>query len=243
MLECTCLCVCCDVQVFLLPDESAAAHLICPSCGRHLAPARIGPFREAEWLACNVPQLLVQWREDGASDRKRRLFGCACCRLVWEQLTDPFVREGVVVAERFADGLATRGELRRARRRVIGAHPFGLGRLLFNEVAVGPLVRAVVRLRPGHGWEQAEVAALYRDVVGNPFRPVVIAPAVLAWNEGTVRRLAQAIYDERAFDRLPLLADALEEAGCDDADVLAHCRGPRPHVRGCWVVDLLLGKT
>jgi hypothetical protein len=54
--------------------------------------------------------------------------------------------------------------------------------------------------------------------------------------------LAQAIYDDRAFDRLPILADALEEAGCDTADILAHCRGPGPHVRGCWVVDLILGK-
>jgi hypothetical protein len=57
-----------------------------------------------------------------------------------------------------------------------------------------------------------------------------------------VDRLASHIYDSRAFDRLPILADALEEAGCKDAEILAHCRGPGPHVRGCWVVDLVLGK-
>jgi hypothetical protein len=77
---------------------------------------------------------------------------------------------------------------------------------------------------------------------GNPFRPITIDPAWVAWHDGTVRKLAQAIYDERRFDDLPILADALEEAGCDNADILAHCRQPGEHVRGCWVVDLLLGK-
>jgi hypothetical protein len=57
-----------------------------------------------------------------------------------------------------------------------------------------------------------------------------------------VVKLAQAVYDERAYDRLPVLADALEDAGCHDADILTHCRGPGPHVRGCWLIDLLLGK-
>jgi hypothetical protein len=57
-----------------------------------------------------------------------------------------------------------------------------------------------------------------------------------------VVRLAQGIYEDRAFDRLPVLADALEEAGCDNAEILSHCRGPGPHVRGCWAVDLSLGK-
>jgi hypothetical protein len=71
---------------------------------------------------------------------------------------------------------------------------------------------------------------------------VAVGPSWLAWNDGTVVKLAQGIYDDRAFDRLPVLADALEEAGCDDADILDHCRRPGEHVRGCWVVDLLLGK-
>jgi hypothetical protein len=59
----------------------------------------------------------------------------------------------------------------------------------------------------------------------------------------TVQQLAESIYSDRAFDRLQVLADALEEAGCDNADILAHCRSPGPHVRGCWVVDLILGKS
>jgi hypothetical protein len=74
---------------------------------------------------------------------------------------------------------------------------------------------------------------------GTPFRPVSVDPA---WPTSTVIALAQGIYDQWAFDRMPILADALEEAGCTNADILDHCRGPGPHVRGCWAVDLLLGK-
>ena len=83
---------------------------------------------------------------------------------------------------------------------------------------------------------------LLREIVGNPFCPAAVAPAWLAWDGGTAPKLAQAIYAERAFDRLPVVADALEDAGCTEADLLGHLRGPGPHVRGCWAVDLLLGK-
>jgi hypothetical protein len=87
---------------------------------------------------------------------------------------------------------------------------------------------------------KAVQANLLRDIVGNPFRPPpVLAPAVLAYHGATVPRLAQAIRDTRDFDHLPVLADALEEAGCTGPDLLAHCRGPGPHVLGCWVLDLL----
>jgi hypothetical protein len=73
-------------------------------------------------------------------------------------------------------------------------------------------------------------------------RGSALHPAWLAWNGGTVPRLAEAIYREEAFDRLPILADALEEAGCTDAGLLGHLRGPGPHVRGCFVLDLLTGR-
>ncbi len=85
--------------------------------------------------------------------------------------------------------------------------------------------------------------AIMRDVFGNPFQSVPVDTSWVAWNDGTVRKLAQLIYDDRDFDRLPLLADALEDAGCTDAAILSHCREPGEHVRGCWVVDLLLGKS
>jgi hypothetical protein len=91
--------------------------------------------------------------------------------------------------------------------------------------------------------ERAWPAAALRDVFGNPFRPApAVDPGVLSWHGGTVRRLAEAVYAERAFDRLPVLADALEDAGGADAELLAHYRSGGEHVRGCWAVDLILGK-
>ena len=79
-----------------------------------------------------------------------------------------------------------------------------------------------------------------RCIVGNPFRPATLDPS---WLTSTVVALARGIYEDRAFDRMTILADALQDAGCDSEDVLNHCRGPGPHVRGCWVVDLVLGKS
>ena len=98
--------------------------------------------------------------------------------------------------------------------------------------------------------EQAVQCGLVRDILGNPFRPAPTAGrAQLTWNEQVVIRLAQSAYDDRILPggildpaRLAILADALEEAGCTNADILSHLRGPGPHVRGCWAVDLLLGK-
>jgi hypothetical protein len=81
--------------------------------------------------------------------------------------------------------------------------------------------------------------------VGRRRRPLAgpgVGPAWLAWNGGTVPKLAQAVYEERAFDRLAIMADALEDAGCADPDLLGHLRGPDWHARGCWAVDLILGK-
>jgi hypothetical protein len=91
--------------------------------------------------------------------------------------------------------------------------------------------------------ERAAQSRLLRDIVYNPFRsPPAVEAAWLAWNGGAVANLARAIRDERAFDRLPLLADALEDAGCTDADLLGHCRSGQEHALGCWAVELLLAK-
>ena len=81
-----------------------------------------------------------------------------------------------------------------------------------------------------------------REIFGNPFHPVSLDPTLLTWRNGTIPKLAQVIYDDRAFERLPALADALQEAGCHNAEILNHCRQPGVHTRGCWVLDLLLGK-
>jgi hypothetical protein len=80
--------------------------------------------------------------------------------------------------------------------------------------------------------------ALLRDIFGNPFRPrPTLDREWLEWDGGLVRNMARSIYDERAFDRLPVLADALEDAGCADQAILAHCRAPGRHARGCWVLE------
>ena len=83
---------------------------------------------------------------------------------------------------------------------------------------------------------------MLRDIFRNPFRPISLDAAWLWWNDGTVRKIAQVIYDDRTFTHMPILADALEEAGCTEQSILNHCRSGGEHVRGCWVVDLLLGK-
>lgn len=102
----------------------------------------------------------------------------------------------------------------------------------------------------GAAFDPVVLAGIFRDIFGNPFRSVTLDHAWLTWNDGTVPKLAQAIYDERGLPsghldsgRLAILADALEDSGCTDKDILEHCRGPGPHVRGFWVVDLLLGKV
>jgi hypothetical protein len=103
-------------------------------------------------------------------------------------------------------------------------------------------------LHPGRSYEQIRAAAwltcsdLVREICGNPFRPSTIDPTWLTWNDATIPTLARSIYQEKAFDRLPILADALEEAGCADADLLAHCRVESGHVRGCWALDALLDR-
>jgi hypothetical protein len=122
----------------------------------------------------------------------------------------------------------------------------------YEEVALAAAVlTAVARDGPGAPvledvwWARAAaelpaLAVLTRDVFGNPFRPVAFDPA---WRTDTAVSLAVGMYEARDFAAMPILADALQDAGCDNDDVLAHCRGPHPvHVRGCWVVDLVLGK-
>ncbi len=87
--------------------------------------------------------------------------------------------------------------------------------------------------------ERRFISSIVRDIFGNPFRPVAFSPE---WRTSTAIAVAQQMYKSRDFSAMPILADALQDAGCDSGDVLAHCRGPGPHVRGCWVVDLVLGR-
>jgi len=211
---------------------------------------------EEDWLVCANPTPMWWIVEGRASDRKLRLVACACCRRIWHLLSEGS-KQIVESAEHLADGLITVEEAQEFLR--IGSEvdriPLGIDEYSVTRSALishRSVIRAVPALAASFvdsvGGSREEEArcqcALVRDIVGNPFHP---APTLdLAWlgcNDGAVRCMAQAIYAERAFDRLPILADALEDAGCDNADILQHCRSEGPHVRGCWVIDLLLGKS
>ena len=100
-------------------------------------------------------------------------------------------------------------------------------------------VRRLPEYTDARAAERRKQCVMLRDIFGNPFRPATIHPL---WLTHTVRMLAEGIYADRAFDRLPILADALQDAGCENWDILNHCRGEGPHVRGCWVVDQVLNK-
>lgn len=185
-----------------------------------------------------------------AGRRKLRLYACGCARLGWGDLDDVLFREAVEVAERFSDGLVTKADLATAHQTVSGRyfhpsdqHP-GLPRLERAEYiaaetclpqALEAAYTATVFPTGYEGSPEAEstgqlLCDLFRCVFGNPF----CKPAFnKKWRTETVTALATVIYETRAFDRLPILADSLEEAGCDDPAMLSHLRGPNPHCRGC----------
>jgi hypothetical protein len=207
---------------------------------------------EAEWLACTDPRLMLEFLRDKASDRKLRLFAVACCRRIWHLLADARSRKAVEVAEQYADGWASDEQLRAVSREAASVgigfgtqfspanatHFAALPGRVFADRCGTFAARAVADFA-----EAAAQSSLLRCLWGNQLRGIALAPSLLAWHNGTVVKLAQGIYDERRFGDLPILADALEGAGCDNADVLAHCRSGGDHVRGCWVVDLLIGKA
>ena len=155
-------------------------------------------------------------------------------------------RYAVETAERYADGLALLKQLKVAHGDTTGtsAAELAAGGAAKPGRKKAPLLAAQWAARAtGAVRQESEAQAdLLRDVIGTYFNRVDINPAWLTWNDGTVHNIAHAIYEDRTFEQMPVLADALEEAGCDNADILKHCREPNVHVRGCWVIDLLLGK-
>jgi hypothetical protein len=243
---------------------------------------------EQEWLKCARPGELLAFAHPRISDRKLRLFACACCRQVWNQFVPPVVVGAVAVAEAFADGEIRADALARVRE-IVGESARGVGRpgspsetsyfldvlgaclsascqsvnaaelaqdashVAARAAGDGPLREGlrVIRAqdRPPEFFEElAAQSELARDIFGNPFREVAFDPA---WRTSDVLALASAMYAKRDFGAMPILADALQEAGCDDdanplpprgGNLLTHCREPCEHVRGCWVVDLVLGK-
>jgi hypothetical protein len=211
---------------------------------------------EVEWFSCTDPTPMLDLLRGKASDRKLRLFACACVRIGWSEMTDVRCRKAVETAEAFADGQSTKAALRRVRQEVSQAMNemirvvhlgYCISEAARRAATEKNVLNSVVQMRRTIEYSQmrgqASLLPVLLRCVFNPFRSVTIESSWLTWNDRTVSKLAQAIYDERAFDRLSVLADALEEAGCQDADMLAHCRHPGPHARGCWAVDSLLGKS
>jgi hypothetical protein len=224
---------------------------------------------EATWLTCQDPTLMLEWlyQEGKLTERKARLFASAVCRCLWAALTDERLRKGVEMAEQLAEGQVSGIEARQASSDVQEVLR-GLG--LQNAGALAVLSAVSTAPVPGCPFKQIPAAravhsaswatradadstghqpALLRDICGPlPFRPLSFDRSLLEWNDGLVVKLAQSAYDERLLPsghldtaRLAVLADALEEAGADDAELLTHLRSPGPHVRGCAGLDLVLG--
>ncbi len=237
---------------------------------------------EAAWFACSAVDYLLFRAADlqyergrgELSERKLRLFGCACCRLLWPYMPEAASRTAVVAAEDFADGALSGDELANVWEAAAECRPKGhehvpaVGDHGREEYIKGAPTRAAESIaRADDGWPfrthiddiiratleaaeyqpfgfstegtEANLCELFRDIFGNPFRAVVVLPE---WRTDPVLALSRRMYGSRDFSAMPVLADALQDAGCDSPDVLDHCRGPGPHVRGCWVVDLILGK-
>jgi hypothetical protein len=204
---------------------------------------------EAEWLNCNDLDRLLSYLRDRVSARKFRLFAAACCRRVWDLLPDESSRGLVGVLEQYADGLVGARDLEAARR-----------------VSMNPAWYATECSRPDSAWNAARDTAraarclrtlstpagepvvrerqvpLLRCIVGNPFRPVSLERSWLAHAGGAALALARSIDEDCRWSDLPFLGDVLEEAGCTDEGILSHCRETSEHARGCWVVDLVLGR-
>jgi hypothetical protein len=219
---------------------------------------------ETEWLACEDPDHLLRWlqksRRHRPTRRKLGLFACACARRLGNQAGDERTVTGLNLAERMAEGTASPEEFRSFLRGNLLGDTGGK----FTHVAVW----AIRVLDTSQNWsspegaarsvagyaaqglgasEPAEQCRLLREVVGNPYRPVAVKPA---WRSPVVLPLARAAYEERRLPaglldsvRLAVLADAVEEAGCTDGDLLGHLRGAGPHVPGCFALDAVLGKS
>jgi hypothetical protein len=193
---------------------------------------------EADWLTATDPSVMLKFLQTCGSCRKVILFSCACVRRSSDCTTGSLrslIRSNLGFAERYADGMVPVTELRkrfttigtRGKKHALPEKPWDWAECHADTEDQNSNVPCLVRITFLH------------DIFGNPFRPVTINPS---WLTSTVLALANQMYDSRDFSAMPILADALQEAGCDNQDILNHCRQPGEHVRGCFLVDLLLGK-
>ena len=220
---------------------------------------------EAQWLTDGAPAGMFHLVRPWASGRKLRLFVVACCDRIAPLFPDDRIRRALDAAERLADAAidvsdraaaetwvrAVRAELNPqsdARRwDAATAALIAVSRAFWPKDAARlasialVTIQQVVRDSDGSVTEveAAAEAHLLRDLFGNPFRPVTFSPE---WRTDTAVLLARTMYEAHEFSAMPILADALQDAGCDNDEILNHCRGDGPHVRGCWVVDAVLSK-
>jgi hypothetical protein len=217
---------------------------------------------ESDWLEATYAPPLIRFLSERVTDRKEKLLSAACFRRIWHLLKTEQGRKAVEVLERYVDGEATPEQLAEAQEDAWQSNieiPNPEGNNLPETQALAAiglsasLIDLLIRVAEATAWEkvgtpeavsepeQRSQCVLVRDIFGNPFRPATFDAA---WRTSTAVALARGMYESRDFSAMPILADALQDAGCDNDDILNHCRDPHAtHVRGCWVVDLVLGKS
>lgn len=230
-------------------------------------------MNDRAWRSCTRLFEMLPLVADRIGDRKRRLFAVACCRRLLHLISDDRSKRAVEVAERYSDGLASDEERLFAENNAVEAHidvresrfaatpvvawsrsgelitqaalmAISVGTFYGEDAAdYGRLALAASGV-PWRRDEEEETAQcqLLREIVG-PLSLPVVDPLWLSANDHAAVQLAKWIYESNAFHDLPILADALEDAGCMDDVILDHCRNGEDHVRGCWVVDLVMGRT
>ena len=204
---------------------------------------------KVDFLTANTAKLRRAFRSRNPSARKFRLFMVACCRLDGAAITNPDCHALVDLAEQEADGNVTPVALAHARKELF--------RWCEDQRPIhGPLLPVDKRwvslwgayqaatdqpTSPVYGFvKDADYRPLLADILGPPPKSVTFSPS---WQTDTAVSLAKQMYESRDFSAMPILADALQDAGCDNDEVLNHCRDAQQvHVRGCWAVDLVLGK-
>jgi hypothetical protein len=219
--------------------------------------AEINEAPEAKWLKLANPDEIFRRINHVVTPRERHLFACACCRHMLSLLPRLRLSQQLALAESCVEGEVERSVVREQGRAarcdsvgvdVVSDWAKEAIRSLCDGQLYEPCHHAARALRDqarGRDWSAAmkQQVTILCDLLGHLLHPTVrFDPAWLRWNDGTVGKMADAIYRDNTFGDVPILADALEEAGCENPVILHHCRAKMRHYRGCWVVDALLDK-
>ena len=201
---------------------------------------------EEKWATCRDPRQILDYHTMKKDPRRLRLLAAACVRRAVPEGSPSLFEQVIGTAEAYAESkvdraafLAARKAVRKATREARRRNDLLDALRWLTDDAMEALTGAIETIRPKNPAGRAAECELIRCLFGTPDGPPAIDPAPIT---ATVHALAEGISADRAFDRMPVLADALEEAGCTDSAVLLHCRRPGAHASGCWVIDRLLGK-